>query len=476
MICPPYALSRPDRYCRLLPPFVHPGDPERVDSRLRDLAETMFASRTIEKMVIPAPREGNPAAAYTYFGQFIMHDLTFDDTPFRSAGAQEPEETTNLRTPRLDLDSMYGDGPFSRAHQHLYDGIKFRIGQATNHNKQPFDVPILRGFPALVDERNCENVILRQIHAMFLLFHNVVVARFAGSTGDKWQLFEKAQKIVRWHFQWLVRTDFLDKVCDPIVYDSIIAHGQRVTHWPPGRFSIPVEFSQAAARFGHSMVRSEYQLKENGDDIELGSLFGGVRRPVALDDTKAVEWAHFVNPRQAAAEAINTSLVSPFRDLPDDAIDAFVSSPIPHEPHMLAVRTLCRGASTRLPTGQQLRVALDPKATIRTDHTAWANARAYGFGDETPLWYYLLLEAEIEGEAGEHLGKIGSRIVAEVIDAALHHDSGSFLHEAGGEWKPLTWPEINHRTIEDLSDLAAVVELERYSKPRVEPSTDSPSP
>jgi len=456
-----------------LPPFQHPGDPKDIKDRLEELAKSMFKARPPPPIPLAQPGnaahtgQGRVAAAYTYFGQFIMHDLTFDDTPFRSAGLQEPDETINYRNPRLDLDSVYGNGPFSVVHRHLYDGVRFRLGPVRNPNGAFFDVPLMGCFPAVADERNCENAILRQIHAMFLLLHNLAVDKLEEKGNQKGRreqlkLFEAARARVRWTFQRLVRHDFLPKVCDVRIYKVVIIEGQRRIHWPPGRFSIPVEFSQAAARFGHSMVRSGYILRKKPvtEEALLGELFGSTRRVGPLPGRKAVEWAHFANAQKTPAKEMDTRLVNPFADLPDEVIHPFITSPMPHEPHMLAVRTLCRGAATRLPTGQQLRVALQPNSTIDVSGPAQKLLRKLRFEHETPLWYYVLLEAESAGKL--HLGPIGSRIIAEVIEAALLHDPDSFVFQENEEWRrDLLVKDRGGKAkpIKELSDLAVVVGL-----------------
>jgi hypothetical protein len=479
MICSPYRLSRPDRYCRLLPPFQHSGNPEKVTANLEELARSMFREEPEPppiKMLVDAVVKppGPPAAAYTYFGQFIMHDLTFDDTPFRSAGVQEPEETVNYRTPRLDLDSVYGDGPFSSRHRHLYDGIRFLIGtSARNPTAALFDVPLIDDLPTVVDERNCENAILRQIHAMFLKLHNLAVDNLCDVYGDPEKLFQAARARVRWQYQWLVRHDFLPNVCDNMVYRAVVLRNHRLIHWPPGRFSIPVEFSQAAARFGHSLVRETYGLRphvpteQRRQGVDLGELFGSSRRRGSLPADKAVEWSHFIQSVEAPAKDLDTTLVNPFRNLPDDTIHSFVTSAMPHDPNMLAIRTLGRGAATRLPTGQQVRVALQPKAVLPVppENAAWKKLRDLGFENETPLWFYILLEAEIQG-GRERLGTIGSRLVAEVIEAALRHDPDSFLFQEGGQWTCPLWESSDNekRLIQNLANLAVVIGLEQERK------------
>lgn len=478
MILSPYRLSRSDRYCRLLPPFQYTGEPREVVARLKDLAQSMFREELAAPMMA-APDvgvdmgEGVPAVAYTYFGQFILHDLTFDDTPFQSAGLQEPEETINYRNPRLDLDSVYGDGPFSGNHRHLYDGIRFLVGtKARNLQGALFDVPLIDDLPAVADDRNCENAILRQVHALFLKLHNLAVDNLAGSIPEADKLFEAARRVVRWQFQWLVRYDFLPKICDQVVYEELVTQNRRLIHWPSGGFSIPVEFSQAAARFGHSMVRPKYRL--SGGEFSLGELFGSSQRTGPLDEKKAVGWAHLVGPRESPARDIDTTLENPFRELPQDTIHSFVRSPMPHDPLMLPFRTLARGAATRLPTGQQVRVALDPRGQLpdpenNTDlqklQKTLQKLRDLGFERETPLWFYILLEAQTQGKK-QRLGTVGSRLVAEVIEAALRHDPDSFLFDTRGEWKREPWTHGGTSTlIGDLWDLAAVIGLEPARPP-----------
>ncbi|HEV2806495.1 MAG TPA: peroxidase family protein [Chthoniobacterales bacterium] len=408
-----------------------------------------------------------PAAGYTYIGQFIVHDLTFDDTPFRAAGFAEPEETINYRTPRLDLESLYGDGPGFTAHSHLYDGEAFCLGNTVSSISGallPFDVPFLRGRPSTADDRNCENAIVRQVHAMFLLLHNLILRNLRSEPSASGQLFERARSSVRWHFQWLVRNDFLKKLCRPDVYRQVISStGQRI-RWPWGKFSIPVEFSQAAGRFGHSMAKKDYHLRDPGipahiPAIPLVNLFLSATDKTPLPDNYAVHWGYFLRGGEQAAK-IDTFLVDPMQNLPDQTIHPFVSSPIPHEPRILPFRTLVRGARTRLPTGQQLRVALDPQAVV-TENGAWNNLRSVGLENEIPLWYYILLEAQIM-ESGNQLGKIGSRVVAEVIEAALRHDPSSFLYHEGGNWAPppLLWADGKTKSpITSFMELAMAVGL-----------------
>lgn len=469
MICSPYSLSRPDRYCRLLPPFYYPGDREDIEDRLLELAQSMFPATPKSDAIVPMIEmadptvEGLPAAAYTYFGQFIMHDLTFDDTPFRAAGLREPADTINFTTPRLDLNSVYGDGPGSETHGHLFNGDRFEIGAVLSSiTNVPFDVPLTRNDqPAVADPRNCENAIVRQIHAMFLLLHNLVVDNLRESARPT-NVFNSARCHVRWIFQHMVRHDFLPNVCNNKVCFSV-TRGSRALHWPWGHFSIPVEFSQAVARFGHSMVRENYRLQERSDPVDLSVLLESARGKGALAKELVVDWQHFLRSQSQASDFIDTTLVSPLAKLPNASIHPFVNSPMPHEPHMLALRTLCRGARTGLPTGQQMRMAVAPGAIIREPKEGdfpWKKLEDLGFENDTPLWYYTLLEAQIN-ETGRRLGIVGSRIVAEVIEASLQHDPGSFFYRRDGVCPDKSWAGENgfNGKIRDLLDIAMAVGL-----------------
>lgn len=429
---------------------------------LEKLALSMCSNET------PIPvncRQGHapPPIAATYFGQFVDHDLTFDSTPLREAGSCEPIYTINNRTPWLELDHLYGDGPRSSRHWDLYesDAASFRIGHSP-FGGEPFDVPFtLDGQPALVDERNGENVIIRQIHAMFLKLHNVAVRELPISLSPR-ERFDRARERVRWQYQWLVRSWYLGEICHPEVYDAVIEKGDRRIDWLKSGFAIPVEFSLAAMRFGHSMVRHQYRLNGGSGLIPLADLFG-VKNNVPLDSRLKIDWSLL---SKDGAMAIDTALVKPLFNVPDEHIDLYVPRPIPHPLNALALRTLLRGAAVRLPTGQQIRDVLGersiPEKPPEYEADPWEPLRSVGLADETPLWYYILLEAQLDGDrVGSSLGRVGSRIVAEVIEGSLLLDPTSFLRRNEAGWKPQPWTtadgkQIEVQTLKDVARVAAV--------------------
>ncbi|MEY2573220.1 MAG: hypothetical protein QOJ87_1433, partial [Verrucomicrobiota bacterium] len=170
-------------------------------------------------------REGTltPRIGYTYFGQFLGHDLTHDATPL-AGPYEDPEKTPNFRTAVFDLDHVYADGPAGSPY--LYEGEEgaetFKIG-ATVPGGYRRDLPIARGhllIGDLQDTRNVDNLLLRQLHVLFLKFHNEAVRQLqtnddlkavADSLG-RGTVFDRARRLVCWHYQWIIRHDYLPRI------------------------------------------------------------------------------------------------------------------------------------------------------------------------------------------------------------------------------------------------------------------------
>ena len=471
----PYCPSAETHYSRLFRPSGDPLD-DNLRARLGSLGKSMMRAETVPPTPIPSTfRAERSYAGYTYFGQLIDHDLTWDQTPLDQAGQMSPCETINHRTPWLDLDNLYGDGPESDTHFHLYDKDRasFRLGgHLLPNGGGQFDVPLDEtGNPQLADSRNNDHLIIRQVHAMFLKLHNVAVRELPEKLPAE-QRFKRAQDRVRWQYQWLVRNDFLKVVCKPSIYQEVMA-GRYLIDWDRDAFSIPVEFAQAAFRFGHSMVRARYILNPDvsGElrmlanmpslplEVSLQTLFAEAHNHQPISLPRAINWRRFLTEPLAPEPSnwIDTGIV-----------DALVTPEVPPE---LPVRTLLRGAASRLATGEQVCEALRTTIpTISKEELAkyseppckppWDDLIANGFQGKTPLWYYFLLESQLE-EHGGRLGSAGSRIVAEVIEGSLRADPNSFLSRAHSKWTPPPWmaPDGQPYVIEDLYGVAVVTGL-----------------
>src|SRR5437660_1013216 len=239
------------------------------------LAEAMTANGA-------QPDSTNPAipAGFTYLAQFVDHDLTADKTAKALGENVTIDELIQGRSPALDLDSVYGRGPDNSEDIKFYsDGIRLKTGKTaattfpdgrTNRDSDGFDLPRVgsgstkreRRLALIPDERNDENLVVAQVHLAFIRFHNRVVEHLANSGTPSADLFTKARELVVKHYQWMLRTDFLRRFVDNAILDDVFTNGRKVfeTNPLPGDTpTMPIEFSVAAYRFGHSLVRDGYE-------------------------------------------------------------------------------------------------------------------------------------------------------------------------------------------------------------------------
>ncbi len=261
-----------------LPPFA--SDTPQIREALLDIGKpggmmdakddlSAGPEKLITDPILSGNNPNNPhlTAGMTFLGQFLDHDMTFDPTSSLERQA-DPEMIANFRTPTFGLDNVYGSGPI--ASPHLYDqqnggGIKLLVEDIGTPGK--FDMPRNSQQVALIgDPRNDDNMILSQLHLAFLRFHNAVVDYVTGELKIKSfnEAFNEAQRIVRWHYQWMIVHHFLPLTCGQSVVDDVLTNGRTFYHWRHEPF-IPVEFSVACYRFGHSQVRPSYLANFAGD-------------------------------------------------------------------------------------------------------------------------------------------------------------------------------------------------------------------
>ena len=405
----------------------------------------------------PAPNPANRdhpdglGAAFTFLGQFVDHDVTFDPTSSLERQV-DPEAIANFRTPNLELDSVYGSGP--GASPYLYSRKqrdKLLVGRAT-------DAPAgaagdgtdlsrnVEGTALIGDPRNDENQMVAQLHLAFLRFHNAVVDRIGTNVPAGRSRFEEAQRLVRWHYQHMLVHEFLPHICGQATVDDVLARGRQFYRWRNEPF-IPVEFSVAAYRFGHTQVRAGYALSDTfarplfagGPPADPPPLPGDLRGGKAIAMAQVIQWHRFLDVPGNAAERqsskrFDARLSTPLLNLP-------FAAGTPDDPKSLAQRNLMRGRTFGLPSGQRvaraMRAGLRPGTAVRIDvlePSELSELQPMGLDRETPLWYYVLREADLRG-GGRHLGPMGARIVAEVLIGLLEGDAMSYL-AADREWTP----------------------------------------
>jgi len=380
-------------------------------------------------------------AGFVFFGQFVDHDITLDTTSSLER-QNDPEGIANFRTPLLELDSVYGSGPDVTPHFYASDRIRLLAEQRHGRDQLPRtdnDTAIIG------DPRNDENLVISRLQLLFIQFHNKVVDALEAAGVKPPRLFEEAQRVVRWHYQWVVLHEFLPltvgkKTLDAVYLEGDCCHtGRCFFDWRNEPF-IPVEFAVAAYRFGHSQVPAK--LKVN-DDFKIGSSFEiPIFDPDEVGDAdpddlsgfgkeaprRYIDWKYLFatgSNDEQPSRRIDPFLAKPLFELP------FISDPGPLDPASLAARNLLRGHAFGLPSGQAIARAMcvDPLSPDELKEVA-----DLGFDRSTPLFYYLLREAQVEGK-GRRLGPVGGRIVAEVLVGLLEGDRKSFVRTYP-KWTP----------------------------------------
>jgi hypothetical protein len=465
-------------YSRLCPGNWAPFDEESLTELATIMRDSEAKRRAREK-----PTEGITTipSGYVYLGQFIDHDITHDIEPLQDAGPKV-ERTPNYRTPRFDLDHLYGKGPGSVPSIYEQDG-RLKLGPT-----QPVTVSAGRLIPEtlddlprdpsgsalVIDSRNEENLVIAQLHVLFAKFHNRVLQLLREqpeiSPGPvPAPLFEQARRFVTWHYQWIIVHDYLTHIIREAVLDDIARNGPKLfSRWYTAAdypVALPVEFTVAAYRFGHSTVQNTYFLndhigvRDSAEIITMTNRGGGVT--ARLPANYVIGWDHFfaglpgqLNPSQK----IDTFIAEMLYNIPPPATPAFrhrlsgASTIPPGRQQMrppLPELTLKRGSRVQLPSGQEFAAFfhLPEKVSAAQMHASPEDEEFFhrsGFATRTPLWYYLLREAAIEpnSELGfapdpplQKLGSTGSRILAEVFCQLLAADADS-IGNAGCGWKP----------------------------------------
>jgi hypothetical protein len=440
---------------------------------------------------------GKIPAGYTYLGQFVDHDLTFDKTKVMLGDDISPADLLLGRSPTLDLDSLYGAGPndpvseaFYEDDRHLavgktvrVDGLRARreydlarVGDGRRKNPRRTLIP---------DFRNDENLAVAQTHLAFIRFHNRVVDGVDSSVPPR-RRFRLARSEVVKHYQWMLRHDYLPRICDRAVVKDVFDNGRKtfeVGADPLTMPTMPVEFSVAAFRFGHSMIRAAYDWNAEFPDGS-GALFflfdfsgtsGGLGGDeLALPSNWIADWRRMYNfasigradlkpppGERNLARRIDTLLAPPLSDLPPGSFGGSFDD-FGTRLADLAFRNLTRATMVKLASGQQMAQLLrskgvpvrrltrrqvlagagDGSGAVLDNLTATERDK---FAEDTPLWFYVLREAELNDG---RLTGVGARIVAETFHRAMEGSKHSIVRDP--DWRPTLGPVANRFTMTDL--------------------------
>lgn len=370
---------------------------------------------------------GNTAAGWPIFGQFVAHDITADRSILRSH--TNTAELRNARSPQLSLECLYGDGP--TGNPFLYqrdDPAKFLLGLDGADVQRNAE-----GIAVIGDPRNDSHMLISQLHLAMLKAHNAFVDEVRRPEAANDRVFDEAARLLRWHYQWIILQEFLPALVGQTLVDQVLREGPQWFRPAHGGF-IPLEFADAAYRYGHSQIRHRYQLNLQTDPVPLFPDLLGFR-PVPRQH--AIDWKLFFDAPGVIyaqrSKKIDGKLVRGLLELPV----AVTGECEMEDYHSLAVRDLQRGQGVGLPSGEA--VARHMGITPLTAEQIGISSA--GWQGETPLWYYTLREADVY-TGGHRLGPVGGRIVAEVLVGLIDVDGTSF-RQNHRNWRP-------HKTLGEL--------------------------
>jgi hypothetical protein len=464
-----------------LPPFADATDVVRgalmavgAPGGILDAIDDLAAGP--KNLIVEAGVNGNPVApggygsnpdnptmtaGSTFVGQFIDHDITFDQTS-QLGVTQNPLVSPNTRTPALDLDSVFGGGPGMRPDLYVSNpdgtvGPKLLIGTGGVHEDVPRVANADGTYSALLgDPRNDESVVIAGLHCAHILFYNRVVDELdqhdlrefpsagAGELSIPHLAFLAAREITLWHYQWLLVNEHLPQIAGSAIVDDVLARGNRFYRPPAGDAFMPIEFGAAAYRFGHSMVRPSYRANftsGTGDSPNPGAdpffalIFDRTQTgPVDYDRDdllggyparrRYIGWQTFFDLGDGQVKnnkKVDTTISTPLFELPVQAIAPHTQT----SPVVLPQRNLLRQLTWGLPSGQAVAAAMGVDALTADDLSDIGGVHA-PFATSTPLWYYILAEAKAAND-GQNLGPVGGRIVTETLVGLLRADPTSYL-------------------------------------------------
>jgi hypothetical protein len=432
------------RYGRLFPELAAFDADEEFLLRLGGGEGPCDAGLTAVEEGAEGGDDAGVAAGWPLFGQFVAHDITADRSLLLRHA--DPDHVANFRSPRANLECLYGDGPVGNPFLYEHDDhAKLLLG--TNDMGEPADLPRnSQGIALVGDPRNDVHLFVSQLHLAMLKVHNLLVDRLREDGEPEAEVFESARRAATWHYQWVIVNDFLPVLVGTELMEDLLANGPR-WYRPEGQAWIPFEFADAAYRYGHSQIRRSYRLQAGGPTLPLFPDLLGFQ-PVPASRT--VDWSQLFQfpgrPAPLPSKKIDGRLARSLIELPnaitgDVEISAY---------HSLAVRDLQRGQAYGLPSGEALSRALG----IEPLGTAEVGLGQLDWAGETPLWYYLLKEAEVRGH-GDRLGPLGGRIVAEVLLGIIDRDPESY-RAVDPAWQPtLPAAEPGAFSLTDLLDAVA---------------------
>ncbi len=411
--------SQKDHFTRLFP--------ELEALELTDAECWAYAEKMMDWGKLDNPDSTTVTNGINIFGQFLAHDITHEGSSRLRAG-NRLSDISNDRTINLDLDCLYGQ----KTQDFYYDAKdtdKLLLGEEYSDGTHRWrDLQRNAQHKAIIgDSRNDENIIVSRMHVLFAEFHNRMVDHVRANGGPQ-GAFALARREVIFHYHWLIVHEYLGKMLDPAILDRLLREPARHYTWPG---PLPLEFTGAAFRTGHSQTRDENRINDHTEKklMELGFF-------TTMEEF--VDWRYlfdFGDGRVEYARRIDPLIGRSFHRLP------FIKTTDRRE-QSLPFRNIRRGVGYGLPSGEvvAMRLGCDPLSVPLTRKLCTAG---------TPLWYYILHEAAELGNDGTYLGPVGSTILGECFLTILRHDDESYLKRYP-RWRPTLGREANRFDFVDL--------------------------
>jgi len=354
------------------------------------------------------------AAGWPIFAQYVAHDLTADRSALTMRA--DVDALRNFHSPRANLECLYGDGPSAQPYMYSHrDGAKLLLsGHDLPRNGE--------GIALVPDPRQDVHLPMSQLQVALARLHNRLVDRLREDGVPEQELFDEARRAATWHYQWIILNDLLPAAVGPQRAAGLLKAGPGVFLVDGQAPYIPLEFADAAYRYGHSQVRADFRINEAHAPVPLFPDLAGFR-PVPPE--RAIDWRLLFDvPGEAPAQRakkIDGRLPGSLMTLPIEIVGPLNDTAM----RSLALRDLERGAATGLPSGESVARALGEEPLTPGET---------GLEGEAPLWFYVLKEAEARA-GGEHLGPVGATIVGEVLVGVIDRDPESYRSVDPG-WRP----------------------------------------
>lgn len=272
-------------------------DNTKPDSATENYLQTI-ASRmkhSGHQMSVMDDPDGIPAG-YTYLLQFIFHDLTrsriFNSAPSHNHGLDNTASASNLNSPQLDLDTLYGGGIevtpslYERHRKGTAARYRFRMGKlgpakaslgnlAHASNTCPYDLARIRDTvddaagnspsgggidPIISDWRNDTHLLLSQLLVLFMHVHNKVADAIADSGEKPENIFHLTRQFIVRSYRYIIINDVMRRIIDGHVHERFFGRNQIMEDCPTETISHSAEFIFAVSRIGHGMVRNQYPV------------------------------------------------------------------------------------------------------------------------------------------------------------------------------------------------------------------------